>query len=106
MKATYNQKPDTISYMKLPNGKADVWLRKNIAETTDEDGNTTWEADEVYFRTNLDQGSILAEFDELFLNGGETGSDEEPVGKPTVEDRLDAIEAAILELAEVMMENG
>lgn len=102
MKAIYNQKPDTISYMKLPNGRADVWLRKNIAEITDEEGNAAWEADEVYFRTNLDKESIMAAFDELFPNGGEIGGHNEPVCIPTVEDRLDAIEAAILELAEVM----
>ena len=106
MKAYYNQEPETVSYMPLPDGRADVWLRKNIAETTDEEGRPVWEADEVYFRTNLDQGSILAEFDELFLNGGETGSDEEPVGKPTVEDRLDAIEAAFMEFVEEVMANG
>ena len=33
-----------------PNGHggADVWLRINIEETTDEDGNPCWEADETH----------------------------------------------------------
>lgn len=102
MKTVYNMKPDTIQYMPLPDGQADVWLRKNIEETRDEEKNTVWEADEVYFRTSLDKESIAAAFEAMFLNGGETKINEETTNQPTVEERLDAIEAAIMEIAEVM----
>lgn len=105
MKAYYNQEPETVSYMKLPNGKADVWLRKNIAETTDEEGRPVWEADEVYFRTGQDQGSIEAAFDELFANDGEE-KNEEPENKPSIEERMDAIETAFMEFVEEVMANG
>lgn len=69
MKATYNMEPEAVLYMPLPNGKADVWLRKNIQETT-EDEATVWTADEVYFRTSLDKESIEANFETLYENGG------------------------------------
>lgn len=104
MKAFYNQEPGAISYMQLPDGRADVWLRKNIIETTDEEGNAIWQADEVYFRTDQDQESIMEAFETLFANGGETKTSEAPASQPTIEDRLDAVEAAIMELAEVMID--
>lgn len=107
MKSYYNKEPEPLQYMPLPDGKADVWIRKNIreAEMTGEEAGegiigAAWEADEVYFRTSLDKENILARMDELYENGGEPI----PV-KPkeaTTEERLDAIEDAISELAEVI----
>ncbi len=107
MQAEFSAQPDKILYMPLPNGQADVWLRTNIAQATSEtseDETATgekWTADEVYFRTTLSMAEIEDDFDNLF----ETYSVTISAATVTTEERLDAIEAAILELAEVVV-NG
>lgn len=72
MKTTYNNRPEELLYMPLPNGKVDVWLRKDIQEipTSSEDEATTWEADEVYFRTTRSEEYVKEHFEELFAAGG------------------------------------
>lgn len=70
----YSAQPDSITYMLLPDGKADVWLRKNIVETTetmDDETYSVYKADEVYFRTGLTEDEVSAQFEELFENGNE-----------------------------------
>lgn len=99
--AYYTEKPDVITYMKLPNGSADVWLRDNITETTDEEGNTQYECDEVYFRTTLSKSEITADFDTIFENDGTTVDEdtgEESVDDPTLAERVAALEEALLEI--------
>ena len=108
-----NTQPEAIQYMPLPDSSyADVWLRTNIKETTTtevtEDGETEqtlWQADEVYFRTTLSLEEVTAQFDALFEEAPsltETEEDSVVVSVPGTQDRLDAIEEAIAELAELI----
>lgn len=103
MKAYYNNKPEELQYMPLPSGKADVWIRRNIrkpteGETAEGISGAAWEADEVYFRTSLDEESIRGRMDELYENNGEIFPVEPK--KVSVEERLDAVEAAVSALLE------
>ncbi len=105
MKAVYPQQPETISYMVLPTGQADVWLRKNIQLTTEDDDGydplaETWECDEVSFRTSLSLEEIEANFDTIFENGGVTydeDAEEEVADGITLADRVEALEESQLE---------
>ena len=99
----YTTLPESITYMPLPDGQADVWIRKNIEASTDDDGNNIYIADEVYFRTSLSITDITDNFDEIFENGGTSIDDiteEETAVEATVSgsDRLFAVEEAILEI--------
>ena len=81
--------PLRIQYMPLPDGSADVWLRRNVRQMDTDDG-MIWTADEIYVHTNKSRDDIARDFDNYFAI------------TPTAADRLDALEAAITELAEVM----
>ena len=97
--------PEAIQYMPLPDGYADVWLRQNIEEYTDSEGGAGWQADEVYFRTALTLEEVTEQFDVLFEEAPtltETEDDGIVVTLPGTQDRLDAIEEAIAELAELI----
>ncbi|MCD7820866.1 MAG: hypothetical protein LUG64_01460 [Clostridiales bacterium] len=62
---SYSQQPEAIQYMPLPDGSADVWLRRNITQV--DDGDTWgWEAEETYIRTDLTRDEVAANFDALF----------------------------------------
>lgn len=101
MKTQFSQKPEKIRYMPLPDGGADVWLRKNIKKQTGEQEGTEYtyfEADEVYFRTNDAKAEIEANFEEYFA--GNLPKPPAPV-VPDAE-RIAALEAAMLDLAEVV----
>lgn len=101
MKAQFTSKPEAIQYMPLPEGGADVWLRKDIAEMKDiEDGKeyTYYEAEEVYFRTSTPKEEIEADFEEYFAGN----LPKPPTPEVSSEERIAALEAAILEMAEVM----
>ena len=105
-KAYYTNAPENISYMALPNGSADVWLRENITQGEDEAGESCWVVDEVYFRTTLTEEEVTENFDTLFANGGpvvdeETG--EEVISEElTIAERMDAAEEGIVELANIV----
>lgn len=98
MKAHFTEQPGSIMYMPLPKGGADVWLRKNIAEEHDDEGNTFYTADEVYFRTNEPKETIEADFEEYFSGN----LPHPPAPKISDAERIAALEAAVLDLAEVM----
>lgn len=100
MKALYQNKPGAISYMPLPDGRADVWLRENVTETTDEEGNACWECDEVSFRTYLSEEEVTVNFDTIFANGGVTvdeDTEEEVADGVTLKERVEALEESQLE---------
>lgn len=61
-----NAELTAIQYMPLPDGTADVWLRKNIEAVTGEEGETYYEADEVYLRTELSLEEVQDKFDDVF----------------------------------------
>lgn len=103
-KAYYTERPDSIKYMSLPSADtADLWMRKNIAEVTDpETGAKSFEADEVYMRTNATEAEIAAAFDAWY----DTAAAWQP---PTSEKKPDTQEARIAALedaVEKLKENG
>lgn len=71
MIAIYYEKPEPVMYMPLPDGRADVWLRKNITESRDDMDHICWTVNEVYFRTVLKKSEVEERFEELFANAGE-----------------------------------
>lgn len=93
MKKTYYEtQPNKILYMPLSDS-ADVWLRQNIRLTETEDG-PRWEAEEVYMHTAESIDTVERNFDEYFAQAQATQLSES--------ERLDALEAGLAELAEVM----
>lgn len=91
-KAYFTERPESIKFMPLPSGDADLWLRKNIAEITDpETGNMSYKADEAYMRTSATEDEISSDFDTWF----ETASAWQPFipkSKPdTQEQRIKAL---------------
>lgn len=98
----FSEKPIAMLYMPLPNGGADVWLRKNIEQKADDEGGTYYTAEEVYFRTNEPQSEIEENFEEYFAGN----LPKPPAPQITVDERLSALEAAIVDLAEEVVGNG
>lgn len=93
-------------------GAADVWLHKNIEQTTsaDEDGNetTAYTADEVHFQYTYSD-TLESELTESFDKWWEYGETWEPSAKLTDAERIAALETenamlteAILELSEAV----
>ncbi len=97
MKVEFTNKPLAIMYMKLPDGGADVWLRKNIEQISVEnpmgEPSEMYQADEVYFRTNESEEYVSEHFEDLF----EGNIPVPPIPEITLEERVAATEAAILE---------
>lgn len=81
--------------MKLPNGQADVWLRRNIQQEESDDG-VFWSADEKYIRTGLTLDEVNAQFDALF--------DAEPVTPLTDSERIAQLEQQNAMLTECLLE--
>lgn len=90
-KAYYTECPDSIKYMALPSKGADLWMRKNIAETTEsETGNMMYEADEAYMRTDAAEAEITANFERWYE---ETANWKPSQPKePTQEERIAVLE--------------
>lgn len=106
--AIYNTKPAAINYMALPDrAEADVWLRKDIKQITQEepgpDGQAVqaqyWQASEVYFRAEITAAEVSQRFDELFKAPPVPPPAYDP---PTDKERIEALEAGMLELAGVI----
>ena len=95
MIVNYDSKPETVQYMKLPNGKADVWLRKNIQQEENDEG-VFWSADEKYIRTGLTLDEVNAQFDALF--------DAEPVTPLTDSERIAQLEQQNAMLTDCLLE--
>ena len=91
----YVKKPAAVQVFAL-NGATDIILRKDIAseKITDEEGNkqTVWNCDERQIRV-----ASTADFDSWW--DYQPPREAEPV---TASDRLDALEAAVYDLAEVV----
>lgn len=105
MKVYYDSKPDAILYQPLPDGTANVYLRKNIAQaersTFNEDKEekmTVWTADEKNIRTELSKESVEANFDQLFFTAD--------FPEPALEERVAILENAIAEMASEVTSNG
>ena len=116
---SYALRPATVETFALNDG-TDIILRKNIEKVTkqpEEEGGkpyTVWECDELQCRTKeeVTTAEVEADFDTWWVyaesyKAEEMNADTEKENVPaesgvTVSDRLDAIEAAINEIAEVI----
>ena len=98
-KGYYTTRPEAVLYMKLPTGEADVWLRKNIEETTgSEDLGQRFTAHEAYMRTTATEAEIRADFERFYEEAAAwqpTAAGSEP---NTQEARIDALEKAVKKL--------
>ena len=97
MKVYYDSKPDAILYQPLPDGTANVYLRKNIEQAErstfnqgQEETQTVWTADEKNVKTKLSKEDVEANFDPLFLTAN--------FPEPTLEERMAVLESAIAEV--------
>lgn len=81
--------------MKLPNGQADVWLRRNIQQEESDEG-IFWSADEKYIRTGMTLDEVNAQFDALF--------DAEPETPLTDSERIAQLEQQNAMLTECLLE--
>lgn len=79
--AYFVTEPDAVSYLSRPDGKAEVYLRRNITPYETEEG-SGWKADEVFFETMLSEEEVAAQFDSYFIDEPET----------TIGDLVDAID--------------
>ena len=56
----------TVLYAQNSDGMCDVWVRRNMEQVTDEEGNESFQADEVFFRVppciTLEEISADADF--------------------------------------------
>lgn len=115
---SYALRPATVETFALDDG-TDIILRKNIEKVTkqpEEEGGkpyTVWECDELQCRTKeeVTTAEVEADFDTWWVYAenykaeemnADTEADTPSDAGVTFGDRLDAIEAAISELAEVM----
>lgn len=104
---SYLLQPPTVETYAVDGG-TDIILRKNIKLVEKEeahDGETittsVWECEEVQYRYKgkVSKESVESQFDYWFaVAEGKTQIDQ----KPTVAERLDALESGLAELAEVM----
>lgn len=105
MKVYYDSKPDAILYQPLPDGTANVYLRKNIEQAErsmlNEDKEkkmTVWTADEKNIQTELSKEDVEANFEQLFLTAD--------FPEPALEERMAVLEDAITEMASEVTSNG
>lgn len=97
-KVYFTEQPQPLLYVSVPTGGADVWLRKNIASTKTEEGEQ-WEADEVFFHTDLTIENIEANFDFYF--------DYPPaVRQYSDRERIASLESAVRDLAAMIAKGG
>lgn len=100
VKVFYTSEPESVKYCQLPDGSADVWLRKNIHQEPAQGGDgeeLTWAADEVAVNTRMEFVDVLENFDEIYEEGAA-----DPPAEYTAAERLDALEAVVIELLEVL----
>lgn len=99
-KTHFDKEPEKIQYEQITNDTAFVQLRKNIAQETRQqesgDGTTAevteWTADEKQFYTTLSLAEVESQFDTLYLTAD--------AAKPTLEERIAALEEALTETEE------
>ena len=97
MKVYYDTEPEKILYQPLPDGTANVYLRRNITQAErsvfnqdKEEKQTVWTADEKNLKTELSKEDVEANFDQLFLTAD--------FPAPTLEERVAVLEAAVMEV--------
>lgn len=86
---SFSEKPTTIVYEEHDSNR--VWLRKDIKKVKDEDGNISYQANEVYFETSATKEEVETDFDKYF----EFGKTWENPTSPTLEERVKDLEDAL-----------
>ena len=84
-------------------GKAHVWLRRNIVESTEDfDGQSVqvWDADEVYFYA--DETPTLDEVDAEFATLWAEHEDDDLTPLERAQQRVAQLETALVELADLL----
>ena len=104
---TFPERPEAITYVPLPDGRADIWLRKNIREFSaveDEEGETVtvelYAYDEAYMRAAVTLEQIEADFDGCFELAAAWKQVGDAAAQPTEEERIAALERANAALSE------
>ncbi len=98
-KGIFTEKPEIYSYFPLDNGMADVFIRKFDHTEVDEDGNTSYvcNCNEFRVKQSLITEDMIAENPDKYLSYTQP--------KPVTElERLEAVEAALLDLMGVSYE--
>lgn len=93
MEIAQSHKPfKRINYYPLGDGLIDVFLHKNEKTEVDEEGNTVYKAEEVYFQTrsNIAKEMIEENFESYWENEGEV-----VVSESTAEERVGMLEDTI-----------
>lgn len=101
----FDERPEALGYIPLSNGKADIWLRKNIREFAVEesvDGETftvtKWAADEAYMRASLPLSTVEADLDAAFERAAAWKQGDDEVQKPSQLERIVLLERENAEL--------
>lgn len=96
MKVYYDEEPKKILYQPLPDGTANVYLRKNISQAERSNFNRgaeekmmVWTADEKQIKTTLSAADVESQFETLFATAD--------IPEPTLEERVAALEDAVME---------
>lgn len=92
-KAFFGELPQSVVFEKHDDGNW-VWMRKNIEEVEDEEGNIQYSCDEVFFKTGATREEIVEQFDAYYFFGTTWVEEKEP----TIEDRISAVEELLLEI--------
>lgn len=91
----YEDEPLAVEVRERPTASvADVFLRRGIRQVEDEDGGTRWEAEELTLSGNYDAAWAEASAEAIWAA--------HDASSVTVEERLDAVEAAVGEIAGVV----
>ena len=96
---------ERVTIEKAPHGGANVWLRRNITQTTDPDsGQDVYEADEIYYYTpdTPTVESVEAEFGRLWV---EHEDDDQPE-TTRLRARISDLESALAEVADLIASGG
>lgn len=93
MQIAQSHKPfNKVDYYPLQNGVVDVYLHKNDTQETDEEGNTIYKAEEVYFQI---KNSVTKEMIEKGFNLYWENEGERVANEPTTEERIEMLEDTI-----------
>ena len=98
VRAVFSEKQPEYRYMPLQNNLADVFIYRFVEEVTDEDGNTLFVHDFNQFRINSSEITEKMIKKDPYKYLDYSPSDE----KITLEDRINTLEDAIVEMAEVI----
>ena len=94
----YTERPESVVIEQLPEGGVNVWLNRNVGELIREEAEgkqTTYTAETAFFYAAdpLTADDVVADFDGWWEYAEGWTRDQQ---KPTLEQRMDDVEAALL----------